>query len=210
MGGKIIGVVKDFHFRSLHSEISPLTILFSKDKCDYLLLNIAAGDLSNTISHLEESWSTLVPAFPFEFQFLDEHIDNQYKADQRIEKIINSFTLLAFLIACLGLFGLAAYTAEQRTKEIGIRKVLGSSVISIIMLLSKEFTEWVIVANIIAWPASYYVMSKWLEGFAYRTELDWWIFLLSGGVALSLSLLTVTYQAVKAALANPVESLRSE
>jgi len=174
------------------------------------MVKINSLNIHSTMEKLKVQWASIAPGFPFDYKFLDEHIEEEYLADQRIENIINAFTILIIFIACLGLFGLAAYTAEQRTKEIGIRKVLGSSVYSIVMLLSKEFTKWVVIANIIAWPVSYYVMDKWLEGFAYRTELDGWIFLLSGGIALFVSLLTVIYQALKAAMMNPVESLRSE
>jgi putative ABC transport system permease protein len=209
-GRKIIGVIKDFHFESLHEKIDPLVITFASEATSNLMVKINSADIHSTLENMKEKWTSIAPEFPFEYKFLDEYLEKEYLADQRIEDIINAFTFLAVLIACLGLFGLAAYTAEQRTKEIGIRKVLGSSVYSIVLLLSKEFTRWVLLANVIAWPVSYYIMSKWLEGFAYRTELDWWIFFFSGGTALLISLLTVIYQAAKAAVANPVESLRSE
>ena len=210
MGRKIIGVIKDFNFRSLHSKISPLTVIFQPNRYNYLLLKIKSKDIPGTLNSINESWASVVPQFPFEFDFLDDKIDAEYKTDYRIEDIINSFTFLIIFIACLGLFGLASYTAEQRTKEIGIRKVLGSSITSIVLLLTKEFSKWILIANIIAWPVAYFAMQSWLEGFAYRADLNLWIFILSGGIALTIAILTVSYQAIKAALANPVESLKYE
>ncbi len=207
---KIIGVIKDFHFESLHEKISPLVVAFVPERTSNLMVKINTLNITSTLEAMEEKWTEAAPGFPFEHRFLDEYIEEEYAADQRIEDIINAFTYLIVFIACLGLFGLAAYTAEQRKKEVGIRKVLGSSVTSIIMLLSKEFIRWVILANVFAWPIAYFIMNKWLEGFAYRTEIDLWIFFLSGATALLISLLTVIYQAVKAALSNPVDSLRRE
>jgi ABC-type antimicrobial peptide transport system permease subunit len=210
LGLEIIGVIKDFHFRSLHSKISPLTVAFQPNRYNYLLLKIQSKDIAATIEHMNETWAAIVPEFPFEFEFLDDKIDAEYKSDYRIEDIINSFTALIIFIACLGLFGLASYTAERRTKEIGVRKVLGSSITNIVVLLTKEFSKWILISNIIAWPVAYYAMDNWLENFAYRANLDWWIFIGSGGIALLIALLTVSYQAIKAALANPVDSLRTE
>jgi putative ABC transport system permease protein len=210
LNGKIIGVIKDFNFRSLHSKISPLTVIFQPNRYNYLLLKIKSKDIPGTLNRISETWASVVPQFSFEFDFLDDKIDAEYKTDYRIEDIINSFTFLIIFIACLGLFGLASYTAEQRTKEIGIRKVLGSSITNIVILQTKEFSKWILIANIIAWPVAYFAMQSWLEGFAYRAELDLWIFILSGGIALTIAILTVSYQAIKAALANPVESLKYE
>ncbi|MEJ2196932.1 MAG: hypothetical protein P8X73_19030 [Ignavibacteriaceae bacterium] len=210
MGGTIIGVIKDFNFRSLHSKIGPLTVIFRPDKYNFLLLKIKSKDITSTVNNLKETWASMVPAFPFEFDFLDDKIDAEYKTDYRIEKIINSFTFLIILIACLGLFGLASYTAEQRTKEIGIRKVLGSSITSIVILLTKEFSKWILLANIIAWPVAYLAMGMWLERFAYHADLNLWVFIASGGIALLIAILTVSYQAIKAALANPIDSLKYE
>lgn len=210
MGGKILGVMKDFNFRSLHSKISPLTVIFRPGNSNFLLVKIKSNNINETIAGINETWTAIAPEFPFEFDFLDDRIAAEYKADYKIEDIINSFTVLIIFIACLGLFGLASYTAEQRTKEIGIRKVLGSSIFNIVVLLTKEFSKWVLIANIIAWPVAYFGMEFWLERFAYRASVDWWIFIASGGIALLIALLTVSYQAIRAAVANPVESLRYE
>lgn len=208
--GRVVGVLKDFHFRSLHRKIDPLMIYSSPRQYRYLMIRIKLGEVSNTIQNIENAWRGLVPEFPFEFQFLDVHFDRIYRSDQRVEKIINTFTFLTLSIACLGLFGLATFTAEQRTKEIGIRKVLGASISRIIVLLAKEFTKWVIVANIVAWPLGYFVMNKLLQGYAYRIKIGWWMFVFSGGMALLISLITVSFQAFKAARANPVEALKYE
>ena len=159
---------------------------------------------------MKKKWELLQPAFPFEYSFLDEDFDKQYKIDKKLSQIFSYFTFLAILIACLGLFGLASFTAEQRTKEIGIRKALGASVSEIIFLLSKEFTRWVLVANIIAWPLAYFAMNRWLQNFAYRINIGIGTFILAALLALVIALLTVGYQAIKAARANPVEALRYE
>ena len=147
---------------------------------------------------------------PFSFRFMDDSFNEFYKAEKQVGIIALSFSILAILVACLGLFGLATFLAEQKTKEIGVRKVLGASIPSILLMLSKEFLKWIVIANIIAWPAAYYLMHKWLQEFAYKVEIGWWIFALSGIIAIIIALLTVSLQAMKAATANPVESLRYE
>lgn len=210
LGSTIVGVVKDFHFNSLHSEIKPLAIQHEPDMLRYLLVKIKPGDVSGSISSLTAKWAELVPGIPFDYQFLDENIDRMYRRDQRMGKIINSFTVLALFIACLGLFGMASFTAEQRTKEIGIRKVLGATVFEITFSLVREFSKWVLVANLIAWPLAYFTMNRMLEVYAYRISLDVWIFLSAGAAALILAVATVSYQSIRAALANPVETLRYE
>jgi putative ABC transport system permease protein len=207
---RIIGVVKDFHFYSLHSKIGPLAIYFDPRQIEQLLIRVKAGNIGNTLKSIEESWSKLLPAFPFQYSFLDEQIDELYKAEQRVEKVINSFSFLALLIASLGLFGLASYTAEQRTKEVGIRKVLGASAEGIVFLLSKEFTRYVIVANLIAWPLAYLLLDKWLQNFAYHINLSWWFFLAAGFLAFAIALLTVSWQAIRVAFSDPVKALRYE
>ncbi len=166
--------------------------------------------MQQTIAGIEAAWKELAPEAPFEYTFFDQDLAAQYKAEQRLGKIFSLFTGFAILVACLGLFGLAAFTAEQRTKEIGIRKVLGASVAGIVGLLSKDFLNLVLIANIIAWPIAWWVMSRWLDDFAYRVEIGWWVFAVAGCIALLIALLTVSYQAVKAALSNPVKSLRAE
>ncbi len=206
----IIGIVKDFHLRSLHQKIEPLVIYYSRGQTNYLPIRISSNDISGSISAIKNEWKKFVQNKPFEYFFLDEDLNRLYHSDQKTGEILTSFSLLAIFIACLGLFGLAAYTTERRTKEIGIRKALGASVLRVIFILSKEFTKWVLVANVIAWPVAYYFMSKWLEDFAYRTNINIWIFILSGVLALLIALLTVISHAVKAARANPIKSLRYE
>ncbi len=176
----------------------------------HVSVRIAPGDMAGTLATLEEAWRQFNPNRPFNYFFFDAHFDQLYRADERFGNVFLSFALLAVFIACLGLFGLAAYSAEQRTKEVGIRKVLGASVTGLAGLLSKEFVQLVIAANLVAGPLAYFAMSRWLQNFAYRIEMDWWVFGLAGGLALVIALLTVSTQAIRAALANPVESLRYE
>ncbi|MGB8320481.1 MAG: FtsX-like permease family protein, partial [Ignavibacteriaceae bacterium] len=206
----IIGVVKDFHLRSLHQKMEPFIIYFSRGQTNYLPIRISSNDISGTISTIKNEWKKFVQNKPFEYFFLDEDLNRLYHSDQKTGQILTSFSMLAIFIACLGLFGLAAFTTERRTKEIGIRKALGATVLNVIFILSKEFTKWVLVANIIAWPVAYYFMNKWLQDFAYRINIGVWIFILSGILALLIALLTVISHAVKAARANPVKSLRYE
>ena len=206
----IVGVMKDFHFYSLHSTIKPLAVYYNKDAFRYLVVKMKPGDLSFMISSLETVWRKLVPGTPFDYQFLDEEIAGLYRADQRIGKITNSFTILALFIACLGLFGMASFSAEQRTKEIGIRKVLGATVSEITLSLIKEFSKWVLLANLIAWPLAYFTMNRMLEVYAYRISLNLWIFVAAGAAALITATVTVSYQSIKAAIANPVDALRYE
>ncbi|MDZ7304890.1 MAG: ABC transporter permease [candidate division KSB1 bacterium] len=207
--GAIIGVVKDFHFESLHQEIHPLVMLFATSP-SYLSVRVRQANLHQTLTFLEEKWRSFVPDQPFEYSFLDEAFDKLYRSEERLEQIFGYFSTLAIFIACLGLFGLASFTAEQRTKEIGIRKVLGASVASILFLLSKDFGKLVLLANFIAWPVAWYAMNRWLQNYAYRIEIGWWVFALAGGLALIIAFATVSTQAFKAALANPVQVLRYE
>ena len=206
----VVGVVKDFHFRSLHHKIEPHCIDYRPSRFRYLIVKIRANRIPEVLQYLEKKWELLQPAFPFEYFFLDEAFDRQYKFDKKLGQIFAYFTFLAILIACLGLFGLTSFTAEQRTKEIGIRKTLGASVSEIILLLSKEFIRWVLVANIIAWPLAYFAMNRWLQNFAYHISIGIGTFILAASMALIIALLTVGYQAVRAARANPVDSLRYE
>ncbi len=210
VGTIIKGVIKDFNFTSLHSKISPLIIYYDPADIRQLLVRIKPGNVNNTIKSLETTWNKIAPEFPFDYSFLDEQINEQYKADIRVGRVINTFSMLALFIACLGMFGLASFTAEQRTKEVGVRKVLGAKVSGIIFLLSKEFTKYVLLANILAWPIAYYFIDKWLQTFAYRIELSWWFFVISGAAALVIAIVTVSFQAIKAATANPIKSLHYE
>jgi putative ABC transport system permease protein len=207
--GVIIGIVKDYHGGSLHNPILPKVITLS-DRGFFVCVKFRPGNVSEMVAFLKEKWEKFVPGYPFRYGFLDESIAEAYKAERKIGKIFQYFTGLAILIACLGLFGLASFTAEQRTKEVGIRKILGAKVSGIVFLLSKEFTKWILVANIISWPIAYFLSKKWLESFAYRMSLGWEIFVLSAVLTFFIALATVSYQAIKAAIANPVESLRYE
>jgi len=212
---EIIGIVKDFNFQSLHEPVQPLAIRFFRAQ-EYrynrqiVSIRIAPGDPRQVIAFLESTWKKFAGDETFDYSFLDQNLQNLYTIDQRTNRIVTSFSLLALFIASLGLLGLAAFVTEQRTKEIGMRKVLGASVVEIMMLLSKEFIKWVLIANVIAWPLAYYIMNNWLKNFAYRTDLSVWIFAASGFVVMLLALLTVSSHAIKAATANPIESLRYE
>jgi putative ABC transport system permease protein len=166
--------------------------------------------ISDSISYIQKVWQKMIPSYPLDYFFLDASFEQMHIADKKMGEIFSLFSILAILVACLGLFGLASYTAEQKTKEIGMRKILGASVPSIYLLLSKEFLKWVALANIIAWPVAYYAMHKWLQNFAFRAVIGWEIFLVSAGAALVISVITVSYQSIKAAVANPVDSLRYE
>jgi len=213
VGYTIIGVIKDFNFQSLRDHITPLTIQSNESfgrGANFVYAKIKAGELNQAVTKAEQKWREFVPDVPFKYQFLDESIKANYESEQRAGNLFGIFSGLAIIIACVGLFGLAAYTASLRTKEIGVRKVLGASVGAVVILLSKDFTKLILVAFVLAVPLGWYVMSQWLEGFAYRTSLSVWTFLLAGGIALLISLLTVSYQSIKAAMRNPVKSLRSQ
>ena len=207
----VVGVVKDFHFASLREEIEPMLLAPVSDFwSSYISIKLEPGDPAASLSSFEKTWEQFAPDLPFEYFFLDDAFDRLYRAEDRLAGIFNAFTLMAIVVACLGLFGLAAFTAEQRTKEIGIRKVLGATVSAIAMLLSRDFLKLVLVAAALATPIAYIAMNHWLREFAYRVEISWRIFLVAGLAALALSMLTVSYQAIKAALADPVKSLRYE
>ncbi len=208
--GTIIGVVKDFHFQTLHMGMQPLLLTPVADQYGYAMMRISAHDMGGTLENIKSAWAGFAPQWPFDYLFLDQNFDKLYRAEQRLGKIFGAFGGIAIFIACLGLFGLASFTAGRRTREIGIRKVLGATASGIVHLLSREFVKLVLVANVIAWPVAYVVMNKWLQDFAYRIELGCWVFALAGGVALLIALATVSTQAIKAALANPVEALRYE
>lgn len=206
----IMGVVEDYHYFPLNYEIDPLILAFKPDQYRYILFKIRSKDITDTLSYIERICNKFEPYYPFEYRFVDESYETLYRRERRLGTIFRYFSLLAILISCLGLFGLASFVAEQKTKEIGIRKALGASISGIVLLLSKEFTKWVLLANIIAWPIAYYVMAKWLQNFPYRMDIRLWIFLVSGALALFIAIITVIFQAVKAALANPVDALRYE
>ncbi len=206
---EVIGVVEDFHYETLKDTIGPL-VMFLGDSNGRISFRIETKDIAGAISLLRNKWKEFLPNQPFEYDFMDERFAAMYRTEQRIGKIFGVFAAFAVFIGCLGLFGLAAFTAEQRTKEIGIRKVLGASVSGVIRLLTKEFVILVAVANIIAWPVAFFVMNGWLRDFSYRISLNVWIFVFAGLVTLLIALLTVSFQAAKSALANPANSLRYE
>ncbi|MFC4874580.1 ABC transporter permease [Negadavirga shengliensis] len=207
---EIIGVTKDFHFASLHEEINPLFFILRPTWTHKVMARIEAGKEQETIGKLQQFYQEYNPGFPFDYKFLDQDYQNQYVAEQRVAVLSRYFAGIAILISCLGLFGLATFTAERRIKEIGIRKVMGASEWKIMELLSGDFAKMVLVAIVIALPLSYYLTKNWLDGFAYKIDLEWWHFIGAGLLTMLIALLTVSFQSVKAALANPVDSLRSE
>lgn len=207
---KVIGVVKDFHPGTLHEPIPPMVIFHGDGFGSYVLVRLAPNRIPEALEVVQNTWREINPNFAFAYSFMDEEIDKMYLSEQKQGQIFGSFALVAVLIACLGLYGLASFTAERRTKEIGVRKTVGASVGGIVMLLCREFARLVLIANVIAWPVAYWIMSEWLSEFAYRIELSGWIFILSALGALAIALCTVSYHAVRAASTNPVEALQDE
>ncbi|MGN6341631.1 MAG: ABC transporter permease [Ginsengibacter sp.] len=207
----IVGVVKDFHYEDLHLPITPYAFQLSlQPQYNYMIVHAKAGDINNILASVKNSWHNLNPSEPFEYNFLDEDFQKNYDAENRLSAIVGYFTAIAILISCLGLLGLAIFSAEQRTKEIGVRKVLGASVSSIVALLSKDFLKLVALAVLIASPLAWFAMNKWLQSFAYRIHINWTVFAITALAALLIALITISFQAIKAAIANPVKSLRSE
>jgi len=208
---EVLGVVKDFHFQDLRQPIEPYGFRLGGDSSfSYIIAHLKNGDLKKTLNSVEASWHKLNPNEPFEYSFLDEDFQKNYEAESRLSAIVSYFTILAILISCLGLFGLGTFSAEQRNKEIGIRKVLGASVPGIVALLSKDFLKLVIISIVIASPIAWWIMNKWLQDFAFRVNISWWIFMVAGIAAIFITLVTVSFQAIKAAVSNPVKSLRTE
>ena len=207
--GTIIGVIKDFHFRSLHKDIEPMVMKIGIN-LQRLAIRIKGEDMAATIKFMETEIKKIVPGYAFEFEFLDEKLDALYRAERRMENIVLAISCLAIFISCLGLVGLAALTAEQKTKEIGIRKVLGASVGSITVMLFKDYVRWIMAANLVAWPLGFYFVSRWLRNFAYRIDIGIVMFALSGALVLFVALLTVSLQSIRAATAHPIDSLRYE
>ena len=206
----IVGVVEDYHFASMRSLIAPLVISPGNDLRVAVIRLKPGNHLQAIISQVSKAYASVVPGYPFEYEFLDEQFNMHYKDDLKQGTILTGFSVIAILIACLGLFGLASYTAVKRTKEIGVRKVLGSSIQNIVMLLSKDLLKPVLLGTAIAIPVGYYIMFKWLQDFAYRVSIHWWMFACAACVAVLIALITVSFQAIKAAVANPVKSLRTE
>jgi putative ABC transport system permease protein len=208
--GKVVGVMKDFNFRSLHHKIEPIAFYIYRPWLFHMSVRIGTEDMNQTLGYLEEKLQPYRGAQPFLFSFLDEDFARLYQNEEKSRRLFGIFSLLAIVISCLGLFALASFTTEQKTKEIGIRKILGSSVLDIIIMLSWRFTKWVILANIIALPVAWYVMNRWLQNFAYRIPAGIDAFLLASGIALLFSLFTVSFKVFRAASANPIDSIRFE
>lgn len=211
----IIGVVKDFHYESLRTKIEPLCFMLDTDivagkNSDALSLRLETEDMVSLLSVLESKWKKIAPGQPFDYSFLNENFDDMYRTEHRVQVLFTVFTTIAILISCLGLFGLATFTAEQRTKEIGVRKVLGASVASIVTLLSRDFLKPVLFAILIASPVAWYMMDRWLQDFSYRISIEWWVFVLAATLAIGIALITVSLQSIRAALMNPVRSLKSD
>jgi putative ABC transport system permease protein len=210
--GKIIGVINDFHFESLHQKIVPLVLLVPKNLNNFgrISIKVAGANTTAALAHLEKTWKSFLPETPYQYNFLDDNFARLYKAEERQKTLFTTFACIAIFIACLGLFGLSAFAISQRIKEIGIRKILGADVSTIVALLSKDFLKLVILSAIIAFPIAWFAMNKWLQDFAYRIDMPWWIFIVAGLIAAIIALLTISIQAIKAAVANPVKSLRTE
>ena len=205
----IIGIVKDFNFSSMHDKVGPLIISLGENY-GRVAMRINSKNIPGLISQVENKWNSMAPGQPFSYTFLDADFNKIYEAEQRTGKLFISFAVFAIFIACLGLFGLVTYAAEQRIKEIGIRKVLGASVVEIVTMISKDFVKLVLIASVIAFPVAWWMMSKWLQSFAYRINISWWVFALAGLLTIAIALITVSFQAIRAALSNPVKSLRTE
>ncbi|GAB3523803.1 ABC transporter permease [Emticicia fontis] len=209
--GTIVGLVKSFHINSLHESIPPLILNMQRgDNWGQIIVRTQPGQTKEAVASMEKAFKKFNPRFPFSYKFTDQEFAAQYKGENVVSKLANYFAFLAIFISCLGLFGLAMFTAEQRTKEIGVRKVLGASVVSITAMLSKDFLKLVLISAVIAFPLAWYLMKNWLQKYAYRIEIQWWFFLVAGVLACLIALLTVSYQSIKAALMNPIKSLKTE
>ncbi|MEO0331060.1 MAG: FtsX-like permease family protein, partial [Bacteroidota bacterium] len=212
--GQVVGVVKDYHFQPMDLSIEPLWMML-RLKNNYgsfgnISMKVGMDDWENTLAYVRQTFISIAPSIPFEYRFLDESYNQLYQSEQHLGQAFTIFTVLALLIACIGLFGLVSYNVVQRTKEIGIRKVLGASVLAIVELLSKDFLKLVVIALVLASPIAWYAMQQWLNDFAYRIDIQWWVFMLVAVFAVGISVLTVSFRSIRAALANPVDSLRNE
>jgi putative ABC transport system permease protein len=210
--GELIGIVKDFHLQSLHQPVEPLILTISPEPyyIDNMVLQLSSGNMAVTLKNIESEIKKVAPGRPFEYFFLDEAFDQLYKKELRLGLLFNYFSILAIIISCLGLFGISAFSGMQRAKEIGIRKVLGASVQGLVTLLSRDFLRLVIIASVIAFPVAWWAMNNWLKDFAYRITIGWWVFAVAGIMALLIAFATVSFQAIKAAMVNPVKNLRTE
>jgi putative ABC transport system permease protein len=208
--GKVIGVVEDFHYKSLHEKVTASVIQIYPQELFAVAVKLKTADIKSTIAYINNVWGKFVPDFPLDYKFMDETYATMYKAEAKLSDLLWIFTIMAIVVGCMGLFGLAAFSAEQRTKELGIRKVLGANAFDIVGLLSKNFLVLVMIASLIAFPIAWWAMNNWLKDFPYRVSISWWVFGIAIIAALAIALLTVSFQAIKAALANPVKSLRTE
>jgi len=208
--GKVIGVVQDFHYKSLHEKVTASVIQLYPQYTYKVAVKLKTADIKSTIAYISSVWNKFSPAYPLDYQFMDESYGKMYKNEEKLSELLWIFTIMAIIVGCMGLFGLAAFSAEQRVKEIGIRKVLGASSTNIVALLSRNFVFLVVVSLLIASPIAWWAMSRWLEDFPYKVNIEWWMFALAGSTALLVALLTVSFQSIKAALANPIKSLRTE
>ena len=211
--GHIIGVIKDFHFESMHQSIVPIVLVMFPPSVNYynnLSIKISGNNIPGALGYLESTWKKTLPEIPYQYTFLDQNFDKLYQTEQRQANIFTIFACIAIFIACLGLFGLSAFAISQRVKEIGIRKVLGAKVSTIVTLLSKDFLKLVAISAIIAFPVAWYFMRNWLQDFAYRIAMPWWIYIVAGIAAALIALVTISFQAIRAAITNPVKSLRTE
>jgi putative ABC transport system permease protein len=208
--GQVIGVVKDFHYKSLHEKVSTSVLQIYPPVLEKVAVKVKAADVKNTIAYINKTWNKFSPDYPLDYKFMDENFDEMYKSEDKLKTLLSIFTATAILVGCMGLFGLAAFSAEQRTKEIGIRKVLGATVLDIVSMLSKNFLQPVLIASLIAFPVAWWAMNNWLQNFPYRVSISWWVFALAAIVALIIALITVSFQSIKAAVSNPVKSLRTE
>jgi putative ABC transport system permease protein len=208
--GQVIGVVKDFHYKSLHERVEPAVLHIYREAYSKVAVKLRGDKIENEIAGIKSLWSKFSPDYPIEYSFLDESFHKMYKAEDKLKTLLSFFTAITIFVACLGLLGLAAYAAERRRKELGIRKVLGATVQGLVVLLSRDFVKLVLVSVIVASPVAWYFMNKWLESFSYRISIAWWMFAVAAVLAVALALLTVSFQAVKAAISNPVKNLRIE
>jgi len=206
----IVGIAKDFHFTSLRNEIKPFAFMVNPKARGTFMVKLSGKNISGTLAQIEGKWKQFQTDRAFEYSFLDETFAKLYQAESRFQKVFISLVILGILIACLGLLGLATFAAQQRVKEIGIRKVLGASVTSVVTLLSTDFLKLVFISFLIASPIAWYAVNQWLQNFAYRIDVRWWVFPLAGIIAVLIALFTISFQSIKAALANPVKSLRTE
>lgn len=208
--GKVIGVVQDFHYKNLHEKVTASVIQLYPSVTFKVAVKLKTANISNTIAFINKAWNKFSPGYPLDYKFMDETYGAMYQSEEKLGSLIWIFTIMAIIVGCMGLFALAAFNAEQRTKEIGIRKVLGAGVFSIFGLLSKSFVRLVTISSLLAFPVAWWAMNKWLEDFSYRIAIGWWVFVVAGAAALAVALITVSFQAIRAAVANPVKSLRTE